>query len=89
MKDFGSSGEDSQVSQSEPEIVANTFITTNVNTEVCSTDDDDKFSPLQELTLETPATSPTKVPSVLQKTEEDWDALMDEIDGFGSLPKTT
>ena len=68
MKDFRSSAEDSQVSQSDPEIVGNTFLSTNVSPEVCSTDDDDKFSFLTDLRLSTSPTGPsTQTENVLQE----------------------
>ena len=84
MQDFGSSAEDSQVSQSEPELRGNKFVTTHVVRDEISTDDDDKFCPLQELAIPAPPTLPQNpVPSVPQTTPEDWENLFQE----GSFPQ--
>ena len=62
MQDFGSSAEDSQVSQPEPELRGGEFVTTHVAPVVCSTDDDDKFYSVQE--LEIPDTPKEAIPTL-------------------------
>ena len=75
MQDFGSSAEDSQVSQSEPELQGGELATTHVTPAVCSTDEDEKFCQLQE--LEIPDTPKEAVPSVPKTTKKDWDDMFD------------
>ena len=71
MQDFGSSAEDSQVSQPEPELRDNQLITTHVPPGVFSTDDDDKFDPLQELQISEPqVVAPPQLPQTAEAEAE-------------------
>ena len=51
----------------------------HVSQEVCSTDEEDKFSPIQELQLQAPPTiALTSNESVLQSDTNKWDIILDE-----------
>ena len=52
--------EDSQISQSEPELRGNNFMTTHVVRDICSTNDAGEFCPLHKLEITVPSKIPPK-----------------------------